>query len=469
MTDRAQIKNYIKNYFHPYYDITLCSGFEGEEETDDITVTESINFVMPIQFTDIQPTEFFTHTKTSTPTVEAILLKYDNTSIAKEYKCKCTRVIDGDTIQVDILQKINSDETTETYSTPEQARVRLVGVNTPEEGNEGADVSKAFLKDLCSDKIIYLNIDKANPVDKYGRILAVVIFENKNVNQILLEEGLAEIMFIPPSEFNPFSWAPLAHVSNLSTENSNFSEVLPYINNEFNNFVFTNQDDYDIIHSFETYKGMIYLKLYPYNSHIRLHILPKSYDGSSSLLLFKDKMVTKENIIKKQNCFVKTTPPINVNNSKTNSIYEMEYNISKMTQGFTSLQINMGYSYPSTTTKVFHITGIKDETSEPLESRFAFLDANYDKHADTSNNITQPYNPNNSQQIHFPYLKPSPGYLNSVKSDNNVNIDHVNKTITINNETVPKTFHKTIKYINDDIYMYEEGKYLEKEWGEPNG
>jgi hypothetical protein len=53
-----------------------------------------------------------------------------------------------------------------------------------------------------------LDIDDSKYTDKYGRYLAVVIVDGKNLNEMLLKEGLAEVMYIPPSEFYPYDWAP---------------------------------------------------------------------------------------------------------------------------------------------------------------------------------------------------------------------------------------------------------------------
>ena len=52
-----------------------------------------------------------------------------------------------------------------------------------------------------------MDIDDSKHNDKYGRTLAVVIVDGKNVNEMLLKEGLAEIMYMPPSEFYPYNWA----------------------------------------------------------------------------------------------------------------------------------------------------------------------------------------------------------------------------------------------------------------------
>lgn len=135
----------------------------------------------------------FSHTipdsKFSTLTINDILDRYENTDCIIEKAGLCTKVIDGDTIVVEGVGK-----------------VRLVGVNTPERGVEGYNTSKHFVSKLCKDRIVGLDIDDSKGHDKYNRTLAVVIVDGKNLNEMLLKEGLAEIMYIPPSEFNPYLW-----------------------------------------------------------------------------------------------------------------------------------------------------------------------------------------------------------------------------------------------------------------------
>ena len=102
----------------------------------------------------------------------------------------CTKICDGDTIWVSGVGK-----------------VRFVGVNTPEKGQAGYHEAKDFVKSSCLGKPVGLDIDNAKHYDKYNRTLAVVYLENgTNLNQLILQEGLAEIMYIPPSEFNPYLW-----------------------------------------------------------------------------------------------------------------------------------------------------------------------------------------------------------------------------------------------------------------------
>lgn len=118
-----------------------------------------------------------------------ILNKYNDTDCKVEVSGLCTKVIDGDTIVVDGVGK-----------------VRFVGVNTPERGVDGYKVSKNFVSKFCKNKVVGLDIDDSKNTDKYGRTLAVVIVDGKNLNEMLLQEGLAEIMYIPPSEFSPYEW-----------------------------------------------------------------------------------------------------------------------------------------------------------------------------------------------------------------------------------------------------------------------
>jgi len=101
----------------------------------------------------------------------------------------CDYVIDGDTINVRGV-----------------GRIRLVGVDTPERGQPGYQEAKNFVNNLCSGKRVYLDVDDAKNYDKYGRVLAVVYVDDINVNAELLRRGYAEILYIPPSEFDPYSW-----------------------------------------------------------------------------------------------------------------------------------------------------------------------------------------------------------------------------------------------------------------------
>lgn len=101
----------------------------------------------------------------------------------------CNYVVDGDTINVEGI-----------------GRIRLSGVDTPERDEVGYQEAKDFTGSLCSGKTVYLNMDDSKHYDKYGRTLAVVYAGDTNVNAELLKRRYAEILYIPPSEFDPYSW-----------------------------------------------------------------------------------------------------------------------------------------------------------------------------------------------------------------------------------------------------------------------
>lgn len=106
-------------------------------------------------------------------------------------------VIDGDTIRLTTGEKI-----------------RLIGIDAPEiypTVEPGALEAKEFVENICPPGAqVGLNVDDLSPKDKYERTLAIVYARLGdswvNVNAELLRRGLAKIFYIPPSEFNPYSW-----------------------------------------------------------------------------------------------------------------------------------------------------------------------------------------------------------------------------------------------------------------------
>ncbi len=133
-----------------------------------------------------------------------------NENDAEFVKAKVVRVVDGDTIVVDIDR--------------EEVKVRLIGVNTPEsvasaeylektgkentaEGKDASDFTKDILKNY---PYVYLEADKGAK-DLYGRSLYYVWLEkpidtptmedieDKMLNGILLKEKIAEVSIFKPN------------------------------------------------------------------------------------------------------------------------------------------------------------------------------------------------------------------------------------------------------------------------------
>ncbi len=92
----------------------------------------------------------------------------------KEAKVK--RVIDGDTIEL-----VNGQI------------VRLVGVNAPDNGQPFDDEATDYVKKLTEGKKVKLEYD-AYKSDRFGRILAYVIIDSKNLSVELVKKGLAKVV-----------------------------------------------------------------------------------------------------------------------------------------------------------------------------------------------------------------------------------------------------------------------------------
>jgi micrococcal nuclease len=102
-------------------------------------------------------------------------------------------VVDGDT--VDVRFNIYGIQ-----------RVGLVGINAPEIGEEGYEEAKEFLNETCMWEEVKLDVDDEKQYDSYYRILAVVYVNETNLNEQLVKEGYAEVMYFPPSEFDSREW-----------------------------------------------------------------------------------------------------------------------------------------------------------------------------------------------------------------------------------------------------------------------
>ena len=109
-----------------------------------------------------------------------------------EYRCKVLKIIDGDTVDVDIDLGFNTWIKNE--------RVRLMGIDTPESRTRDKIekkfglLSKARLKTLLGKRIVLkTQIDRKGQdmKGKYGRILGDFMYKGKLISRILCKEGYA--------------------------------------------------------------------------------------------------------------------------------------------------------------------------------------------------------------------------------------------------------------------------------------
>jgi len=103
-----------------------------------------------------------------------------------EYKCKLLRIVDGDTIDVDIDLG---------FSIHQKNRIRLSGIDTPEirtrdtvEKKRGFAAKNRLAELLPEEFIIRTKYDNRG---KYGRVLGTLIVDDVNINELLVLEGHA--------------------------------------------------------------------------------------------------------------------------------------------------------------------------------------------------------------------------------------------------------------------------------------
>ena len=113
-----------------------------------------------------------------------------------EYKCKIVKVVDGDTVDVDIDLGFGvwlNDE-----------RVRIMGIDTPEsrtrdtvEKKFGLAAKKRLKELLGPTAILKTQVSKSGEdlKGKFGRILGDFVVGDRTVTEILIEEGHAVAYF----------------------------------------------------------------------------------------------------------------------------------------------------------------------------------------------------------------------------------------------------------------------------------
>jgi len=108
-----------------------------------------------------------------------------------EYRGNLIKIIDGDTIDVDL--ELGFDVILK------KQRIRLYGINTPESRTRDLEekkyglAAKARLRELleAADSLIIKTAIDKKARGKYGRILGTVFADETNVNDVLVSEGHA--------------------------------------------------------------------------------------------------------------------------------------------------------------------------------------------------------------------------------------------------------------------------------------
>ena len=128
------------------------------------------------------------------------------------------RVIDGDTIVLEgdehvRLVGVDTEESKlNSYAIEKHPELRGMTEEEYEQTPyyERAMAAKSLTEDLCQSSEVWLDVDDFEPQDGHDRTLAVVYVKVDgswvSINAELLRSGYADVLFIPPSEFNPYKW-----------------------------------------------------------------------------------------------------------------------------------------------------------------------------------------------------------------------------------------------------------------------
>ena len=109
-----------------------------------------------------------------------------------EYKCIVVKVVDGDTVDVDIDLGFGV--------WMKNQRIRMYGIDAPESRTSNKNekmygiAAKKFLIGMLDDKELILKTHK-DAKGKYGRILGEIICDGVNINEVMVEEHLAVAYF----------------------------------------------------------------------------------------------------------------------------------------------------------------------------------------------------------------------------------------------------------------------------------
>ncbi|AJC86073.1 thermonuclease family protein [Campylobacter sp. RM16704] len=99
------------------------------------------------------------------------VLNYDDNSYVE---AKIINILDGDTIEAQFYEK--------------KHKIRLFGIDAPENDQAYGKTSMQFLSTIILNKEVILNIKGE---DKYGRILAILYLKDRDINQVMVKNGFA--------------------------------------------------------------------------------------------------------------------------------------------------------------------------------------------------------------------------------------------------------------------------------------
>ena len=100
--------------------------------------------------------------------------------IFEDFFAVVTKVHDGDTIKVKWRER--------DFEFP----VRFSNIAAPELKDEGGKDAQSWLETLILDKEVYIKVNKANRVEKWGRLLGKIVFQGMDVGEQEINLGISK-------------------------------------------------------------------------------------------------------------------------------------------------------------------------------------------------------------------------------------------------------------------------------------
>jgi len=170
--------------------IASVVGMYQQASSSDTGVDESANFQAPIE--PQKEPEVESQPKAVVPTSKPLPVKQGCQGDARCISGFVTRVVDGDTINVD------------------GQSIRFALVNTPEYGEYDYSQARSYIETICpiGSKVL-VDEDDLQTKGSHGRIIGVIYCNERNLSEEILEVGHAEILksICPKSEFADEPWA----------------------------------------------------------------------------------------------------------------------------------------------------------------------------------------------------------------------------------------------------------------------
>jgi len=111
--------------------------------------------------------------------LQALIFKSPHQQILSSFPANVEKVHDGDTVTLSC--------TFREFKFP----MRLLFIDAPELNARGGEKAREYLKNFCEGKSVWIEIDRENRVEKWGRLLGDIICRGIRASEVMIMSGNA--------------------------------------------------------------------------------------------------------------------------------------------------------------------------------------------------------------------------------------------------------------------------------------